>query len=127
MANDGVLMEPYLVQRVQTPDGTVLREHQPTALGRAIRPETAAVLRSFMVTSVREGFGGPAAIPGVKVGGKTGTAETASGQATHAWFIGLAPADRPQVAVAVIVEHGGQGSTMAAPIAQAVLRAALAR
>lgn len=127
VANDGVLMEPYLVQRVQTPTGAILREHQPRPLGQAIRPETAAVLRSFMVTAVREGFGGPAAIPGVEVGGKTGTAETASGQATHAWFIGVAPADRPQVAVAVIVEHGGQGSAVAAPIAQAVLRAALGR
>jgi peptidoglycan glycosyltransferase len=127
VANDGVLMEPYLVQRVQRPDGTVLRERQPRALGQAVRPETAAVLRAFMVTAVREGFGGPAAVPGITVGGKTGTAETTTGRPTHAWFIGLAPAEQPRVAVAVIVEHGGQGSAVAAPIAQAVLRAALVR
>lgn len=127
VANNGLLMQPYLVDRVQTPAGEAITRHEPHALRQVIRPETAATLRGFMVTAVKEGFSGAAAIPGVEVGGKTGTAEVAEGQATHAWFTSIAPADDPQVAVAVIVENAGQGSTVAAPIAQAVMRAALGR
>jgi peptidoglycan glycosyltransferase len=127
IANNGVLMQPYLVDRVQTPDGIVLTRHEPQAIGTVIRPETAAALRGFMVTSVTDGFGGTAAIPGVQVGAKTGTAEVANGKTAHAWFTSIAPVDAPRVAVAVIVENAGAGSTAAGPIAQAVMRAALGR
>jgi peptidoglycan glycosyltransferase len=127
VANHGVLMQPYLVQEIRTPSGEVLTRHEPQAIRQVIRPETAAILRGFMVTAVKEGFSGAAAVPGVEVGGKTGTAETGSGQNTHAWFISIAPANDARIAVAVIVENAGQGATIAAPIAQAVMRAALGR
>lgn len=127
VANNGVLMRPYLLQRVQSPTGEVLAQHEPRAIRRVLRPETAAALRGFMATAVREGFSGAAAVPGAETGGKTGTAEVAAGQAPHAWFTGIAPVNDPQVVVAVIVEHGGQGAAVAAPIAQAVMRAAVSR
>jgi penicillin-binding protein A len=127
VANDGTLMQPYLVQRVQGPGGAVIREQQPQRWREVMRRETAATLRQFMVTAVREGFGGAAAIPGVTVGGKTGTAETAPGEQPHAWFTGIAPAEDPSVVVAVVVENAGQGAAVAAPVAGAVMRAALQR
>lgn len=127
VANNGALMRPYLVQRVQTPAGALITQHEPQVIRQVIRPETAATLRSFMGTAVKEGFSGAAAIPGVEVGGKTGTAEVGGGQHSHAWFTSIAPLNDPRVAVAVIVEHAGQGSTVAAPIAQAVMRAALGK
>lgn len=127
IANNGVLMQPYLVEQVRSPDGSVLMQHQPKALDQAVSAQTAAAVRGFMVTDVREGFGQAAAIPGVEVGGKTGTAEIAQGDVTHAWFTSIAPASDTQIAVAVIVENAGQGSAVAAPIAQAVMRAVLGK
>ena len=97
----------------------MLLRREPKTIRQVIRPETAATLRGFMVTAVKEGFSGAAAVPGVEVGGKTGTAETGSGDNTHAWFTSIAPANDARIAVAVIVENAGQGSTIAAPIAQA--------
>jgi peptidoglycan glycosyltransferase len=85
---------------------------------------SARTLVDFFVEGVDNGYASRAAIPGVKVGGKTGTAEVGDGTA-HSWFIGFAPADAPRVAVAVIMEHQGSGSDVAAPAAQRVLRAAL--
>jgi peptidoglycan glycosyltransferase len=81
-------------------------------------------MTDFMVEGVQNGYAARAAIPGVRVGGKTGTAEVGDGL-PHAWFIGFAPADEPRVAVAVILEHRGSGSDVAAPAAQRVMRTAL--
>ena len=79
---------------------------------------------SFMVEGVDNGYAAKAAIPGVKVGGKTGTAEVGDGT-SHSWFIGFAPADAPRIAVAVIMEHQGSGSDFATPAGQSVMRTAL--
>ncbi|HEY0582547.1 MAG TPA: penicillin-binding transpeptidase domain-containing protein [Chloroflexota bacterium] len=87
--------------------------------------ETAATMVGFMVEGVDNGYAAKAAIPGVKVGGKTGTAEVGDGT-SHSWFIGFAPAEAPRVAIAVIMEHQGSGSDFATPAAQQVMRAALA-
>jgi peptidoglycan glycosyltransferase len=127
VANDGSIMQPYLVWQVKDPAGDVLEEKRARRWREVMQPETAATLRRFMATAVREGFGGGAAIPGVVVGGKTGTAENAPGEPPHAWFTGIAPVENPSVVVAAVVENAGQGSTVAAPIAGAVMRAALQR
>jgi peptidoglycan glycosyltransferase len=82
-------------------------------------------MNRMMVLSVETAYATPAQIPGVPVGGKTGTAEVGGGRAPHAWFVGYAPADRPGVVVAVIMENQGSGTTFAAPAAQRVLEAAL--
>ncbi|MGI8422635.1 MAG: peptidoglycan D,D-transpeptidase FtsI family protein [Chloroflexota bacterium] len=125
IARDGEVPKPYVVQHVRTPDGRELHRGRPSTIGRATSAETARTLRSFFALAVEEGFGRNAALPNVRVGGKTGTAQSVPGLPDHSWFIGFAPVDRPRVAVAVIVEFGGWGSLEAAPVARQVLDAAL--
>lgn len=127
IANSGVIMQPFLVADVRSPAGESLRPTHPRVWRTAMRPEIAATLRSFMVTAVREGASASAAVPGVQVGGKTGTAENAPGELAHSWFTGIAPAEQPSVVVAVVVENAGPGSTVAGPIAGAVMAAALGK
>ncbi|GAA3816974.1 peptidoglycan D,D-transpeptidase FtsI family protein [Cellulomonas soli] len=131
IANGGQLMQPYVVQTVRSADLTVVDETTPSLLSTAVSPGTAATLTSMMVGVVQSGSGTGAQISGVQVAGKTGTAQTTADAAPHAWFTGFAPADNPQVAVAVLVEHGGSmgseatGGKIAAPIAKAVIEAVL--
>lgn len=131
IANDGVRMAPYLVSAVRNQDLTVVDTTQPRSLGRSISASTAAELTSMMTQVVESGTGTAAQIPGVTVAGKTGTAQTSTTEAPHAWFTAFAPADHPKVAVAVVVEHGGSlgneatGGKIAAPIAKAVIEAVL--
>ena len=127
VANGGVVMRPYLVAQERAPDSSVVSETHPQQLGRAVSPQVAAELTSMMEGVVQGGTGKAAQIPGVAVAGKTGTAENVPGKPTHAWFICFAPAQDPQVAVAVIVENGGTGGVAAAPIARAVMQAVLSR
>ncbi|MEP7055660.1 MAG: penicillin-binding protein 2 [Actinomycetota bacterium] len=135
IANGGVPMRPYVVDSVITPDLHVIDRTLPQTLRSqpAVSPQTAIYLNQMMQTVVRSGSGVRAQIPGVSVAGKTGTAQNAEGKAPHAWFIGFAPAEDPQVAVAVVVEDGGDagseatGGRVAAPIAKAVMRAVLGR
>jgi penicillin-binding protein A len=131
VSNNGVLMTPYLVDRVEAPDLTVLDTTQPEQLSTAASPQAAGQLTQMMRSVVERGTGRAARIPGVEVAGKTGTAENAPGQAPHAWFIGFAHANGKQVAVSVIIEHGGNsgsettGGEAAAPIAKQVMQAVL--
>jgi len=127
VANGGVVMKPYLVAQERAPDSSVVGQAHPQELGRAISPSVAAELTSMMERVVTNGTGTAAQIPGVTVAGKTGTAENVPGRPTHAWFICFAPAQDPQVAVAVVVENGGTGGVTSAPIARRVLSAALSR
>jgi peptidoglycan glycosyltransferase len=86
-------------------------------------PATAATVRQMMVASVDSGWANSAAVKGVKVGGKTGTAEIAAQAAPHSWFIGFVPGDSPRYAIAVVMEGAGFGSTQAAPAAKKVIEA----
>jgi penicillin-binding protein A len=126
VANDGVVMEPFVVQRIRAPDGTLIRRTKPNELGRAVSPQTAEELTGMMTLAVSSGTGTAAQIPGVAVAGKTGTAETGVSGRNTVWFICFAPADDPKVAVAVVVEaQSGTGGETAAPIAKTVLQALL--
>lgn len=131
VANDGVVMKPHLVQSVLGSDLSTISETKPEQLSRAMARDTSNQLTDMMQLVVERGTGTQAAVPGVSVAGKTGTAEHESGQAPHAWFTGFAPADNPQVAVAVVVEDGGRagneayGGSVAGPISAAVMKAAL--
>lgn len=123
VANKGEVPKPYLVSQVRSPNGDIIRETKREVIDRAISAETAAKLKDMMVEAVDKWLTG-GKIPGVKVAGKTGTAQLEDGE-SHAWFIAFAPADNPTYAIAVVVERGGQGNSVAAPIARTVLSAAL--
>lgn len=131
VANRGVLMKPHLVREVQAPDLTVLDRTEPEELSTAVSPEVADQLGQMMRSVVARGTGTAAQIPGVEVAGKTGTAENAPDKAPHAWFIGFAGQGDKQVAVAVVIENGGNsgsettGGRAAAPVGRQVMRAVL--
>ena len=133
VANGGEVMKPYLVQEVQAPDLSLLERADPEVYQRAVEGDVAAELNRMMQLVVSDGSGRAAAIDGIAVAGKTGTAQGAAGAAPDVWFIGFAPADDPQVAVAVVVEDGGAegaggtGGKVSAPIAREVMRAVLRR
>jgi peptidoglycan glycosyltransferase len=132
VANQGVVPSPYLVSRLFDADGNTIETTQPSALGRSMAPATATVLAQMMERVVTEGTGRNAAVPGVRVAGKTGTAEGA-GDGPHPWFIGFAPVESPTIAIAVLIESGGNigesatGGTIAAPIASELIALWLSR
>ncbi len=129
VAKGGELPAPYLVSSVNEPESNnPLWQFEPHALKRALSPESNEKLRQMMVTSIESGWAKAAGIPGFTVGGKTGTAETGKGT-SHSWFIGFAgkDANRPQYAIAVIIEEGGEGTRVALPLARRVLLAAVNR
>jgi penicillin-binding protein A len=131
VANRGVAMRPYLVDKVTSSDLEVIDEARPEQLSQAVSADTAAALTRMMETVVRSGTGQAARIDGIDVAGKTGTAQHDLEKAPHAWFTSFAPATDAQVAVAVVVEEGGNagseaaGGRVAAPIAKAVMEAVL--
>ncbi|NNC92548.1 MAG: penicillin-binding protein 2 [Acidimicrobiia bacterium] len=122
VANDGVVMRPYLVSEWFDRDLNILAQANPVELRRAVSPGTAAVLAELMIDVVDAGTGQAAGVDGAAVGGKTGTAQI-PGADPHAWFIGFATLEDRSVAVAVVVENGGGGGTVAAPIARSVMQA----
>lgn len=131
VANRGIVMKPYLVKSVLSSDLDTIEEATPSQLSQAVSADDASALTRMMEAVVQSGSGQAAQIGGVSVAGKTGTAQHAKGAAPHAWFTGFAPADDPQVAVAVVVEDGGNagneaaGGRVAAPIAKAVMEAVM--
>lgn len=131
IGNGGIEMTPHLLSRVTDDQSRVIETYQPQVWKQPLDPRQAAQVRDMMVGVVTGGTGTGAAISGVQVAGKTGTAQTTPGRA-HAWFISFAPAQSPRVAVAVIVENqngvgdAATGGRVAAPIAKTVLQAALA-
>ncbi|MFC0675682.1 peptidoglycan D,D-transpeptidase FtsI family protein [Brachybacterium hainanense] len=126
-AHDGVVMEPGLVKSVRTQDQRVISEFTPKERSQPLTAANAAQMRTMMVGTVEEGTGSAARIDGVEVGGKTGTAETGRGTKPHSWFVGYAQSGDRKVAVAVVVEEGGYGSKVAAPIAKDVMEAVIDR
>jgi len=128
VANEGVVMEPKLVERIVSPDGDVIQRFEPEEWSTAVSPPTAADLTAMMVLAVQSGTGVAAQIPGISVAGKTGTAEAGVPGRNNTWFIAFAPADDPEVAVAVALsDQAGTGGATAAPIARAIIEAALGR
>jgi peptidoglycan glycosyltransferase len=125
IANDGQLMAPQLVDEVLADDLRLLDEFEPAVYSTPISRGTAHELRRMMVNGVQNGVASAAQISGVAVAGKTGTAETGIDQGRSFWFTGFAPANNPEVAVAVVVEGDsadGTGNSVAGPIAQAILK-----
>ena len=131
IANGGERMAPYVVSRVTDERFRDIRRFEPRSQGQAVPPEVAADLQAMMARVVSQGTAEAAQVPGVQVHGKTGTAQHAEGQPPHAWFIGFASSGERAIAVAVVVENGGDlgseatGGRVAAPIAKAVIEAYL--
>jgi peptidoglycan glycosyltransferase len=134
IANGGTVMRPYVVDEVRAPDLSVLDKTSPEAYrSNAVSSSVARELTQMMVEVVDSGTGTTAQIPGIKVAGKTGTAQRGPDQAPYAWFVSFAPADNPQVAVAVFIDDPSvprgeiSGSGLAAPIAKKVMEAVVNR
>jgi penicillin-binding protein A len=123
VANGGKLMKPHLGDRIVDRDGRTVDRIEPEQMSEVMSPETAAQVGAMMDQVVKEGTGTAAALEGIDVAGKTGTAEVDHGCPNQLWFIAFAPAQDPRVAIAVTVECGtGFGGTVAAPIAKAVMQ-----
>jgi peptidoglycan glycosyltransferase len=123
VANGGKLMKPHLADRVVDRDGRTVRRIEPQELSQVMTTDTAAQVGAMMGQVVKEGTGTAAALEGIDVGGKTGTAEVDHGCPNQLWFIAFAPLQDPRIAIAATVECGtGFGGTVAAPIAKAVMQ-----
>jgi penicillin-binding protein A len=132
LANGGTVMKPYLVDEQQSADLDVLDKTEPQELSRAVSSTTASEVTKLMVSTVDNGTASPAAIPGISVAGKTGTAQSGIPDIPpYAWFISYAPADNPQVAVAVMIQKADiprgeiAGGVYGGPIAKAVMEAVI--
>jgi penicillin-binding protein 2 len=130
IANGGTVYKPFLVKRVIGPQGNVLKNFFPEKLRKIpVSPESLELVRQGMSGVINEpgGTGGASRLPGITAAGKTGTAQVVTlgkkGGKDHAWFVAFAPMEKPQLAIAVIVEHGGHGGDAAAPIARKIFEA----
>lgn len=133
IANGGTIYRPFVVKKIVSLSGDVLEEYEPEAMRQVnVNPETLAFMRQAMLGVVNEGTGQRAKVPGLPIGGKSGTAQVVkkgeekrqADLKDHAWFVSFAPVDNPQLAVVVLVENGGFGGQVAAPVAKAVYEAA---
>jgi penicillin-binding protein 2 len=138
IANGGIVYKPYVVEKVESPTGEILYQAQPEIQSRLrASPANIEAVRQSLVGVVNDGTGKAARLPNLQVAGKTGTSQVvaldrdnpkrkrARVMEDHAWFVAYAPAGAPQVAVAVLVEHGGHGGEDAAPLARRVIKARL--
>jgi peptidoglycan glycosyltransferase len=137
IGNRGVVMRPYLTDELQSPSQEPLVPGHPEQLHQAISATSANEVAKLMVSTVQSGTAKPAAIPGVVVAGKTGTAQSGlqnpdgTEVPPYAWFVGFAPVPSPKVAVAVMIQHVDKptneiaGGTLGGPIAKAVMEAVL--
>jgi penicillin-binding protein 2 len=138
IANGGIIYKPFIVDKVESPTGEILYQAKPEVQSRLeASPPTLELVRRALVGVVNEGTAKSARLPNIQVAGKTGTAQVVAFEPDkskrkkerrfqdHAWFVAYAPADDPRVAVAVLVEHGGHGGSVAGPLASRVIAAGL--
>jgi penicillin-binding protein 2 len=130
IANGGTVYKPHLIKKVIAPQGKVIKEFFPQKIRQIqVNPESLNVISKGLAGVINEpgGTGGASRLPGILAAGKTGTAQVVTlgkkGARDHAWFIAYAPVEKPQLAMAVIVEHGGHGGEAAAPIARKIFQA----
>lgn len=122
VANNGTMMKPFLVQKINDASGNLIKNIQPESLGEKVSSTDSQLLKDYMLGVVNEGTGRDAKVSGVKVAGKTGTADHSEGGLPHSWFIGFAPYENPKYAIAVIVEDSGGGNVKASRLAGEVFK-----
>ncbi|QGU96215.1 penicillin-binding protein 2 [Clostridium bovifaecis] len=126
VANNGVMMKPFLVKDILKSTGESIKKTKVEKLQQVTSSENAKIVKEYMRATVTQGTGSNAGLGSVEVSGKTGTADTGrEGEKPHSWFVGFAPYDNPKIAIAVIVENGGVGGGKATEIAREVIRAAI--
>jgi penicillin-binding protein 2 len=120
VAARGIIYQPYIVDRIETPQGELIYQNSKRAISEVkLTDETWELLHYALKEVVKNGTGGGCYIPDLSVSGKTGTAQNPQGD-DHSWFVGYAPSDKPELAVAVLIENGGSGGGVAAPIARKI-------
>ena len=122
IANDGVMMEPRLLSLVESPTGKVRLRYSQKVYRTACSPEMAQIVDGYMKDVVKSGTGTRAQVSGLTIAGKTGSAEGSDNgmDVTHAWFVGYIDSDQYPYAISVLVENGGSGGSVAAPVARQV-------
>jgi len=125
IANDGAMMKPMLVRETRAPTGRAVSKIKPELFLRPVSVSTARIVAEMMEQVVVRGTGHEAGLNGIRVAGKTGTAQVRRGAPPNAWFVGFAPVEEPRAVVAVVLENAGTGGSVAAPVAKQVLQAAL--
>lgn len=120
IANDGKMMKPYVVDRIESYEGRMVKQYKPVLAGEPLTKEEAKELKKMMKAVVEEGTASALNNGSYTAAGKTGSAEFDSSKASHSWFIGYAPAKNPKIAVSIIVEGAGTGSEYAVPIARKI-------
>lgn len=122
IANNGILLEPYVVDHISSADGKVLRTYAPETYGSIMTAEESSYLRELMIEVVENGTASRLSSYGYTAGGKTGSAEYNSNKSdSHAWFTGFAPAQDPEIAFTIIVEGAGSGGDYAVPMIRRIL------
>lgn len=122
VANNGNMVKPYMVKTVTKENGTVIYKAIEKNIASPISSECAEFIKELMTETVKSGTGKNAALSGITVAGKTGTAENEK-EKDHSWFVGFAPAEEPEIAVSVILENdGGSGGSTAAPVARRIFQ-----
>ncbi len=121
IANDGKIMKPRIVDKIVDYNNSIIRKEPEKTWLRPISKETADKITIMMEKVVESGTGRNAQIQGIKVAGKTGTAELENNKEPHSWFIAFAPSEDPQLAIAVMIENGGSGGKVSAPIARDII------
>jgi peptidoglycan glycosyltransferase len=124
IANDGVMMKPYLVDHTENYDGKIVKQYHASEFGSIISKEEAAIMKDFMQTVVENGTASKLSGQSYTVAGKTGSAEfgNVKGQ-SHAWFVGFSPVEDSKIVVSIVVEEAGAGSEYAVPIAKKIFDA----
>lgn len=124
IANGGNMMTPYVVDRVESADGKIIKQFEPKSMGQVMSPEEATILTDMMIQVVENGTGNRLKGESFSVAGKTGSAEFDSSKfRSHAWFTGFAPADDPEIVITIILEDAGTGGEHSVPIARQLFEA----
>lgn len=122
VANGGIMMQPYVVDQIESQSGETVKKYLPQMYRTVMTPKESEILTSFMTETVENGTAGSLKNDRYSVAGKTGSAEFMTGRPAHAWFVGFAPAENPEIAVSIIVESVGTGSDYAVPIANKIFK-----